>query len=81
MSTNQTTRTAIGRHVRSERQARGMDAEALGEETGVHRDTIYRLERGECRNPGVCKIEKIAGVFGQSLSEFFESVEEIKEHV
>lgn len=82
MSTqNDATRIAIGRYVRSERQSRGMEAAELGKRVDRHADTIYRIERGECNDPGACTLERIANVFGESIGEFFQEVEEIKEHV
>lgn len=50
---------AVGRRVRSLREAKDWSQEELGFESGLHRNYIGGIERGE-RNVGVVNIAKLA---------------------
>jgi len=59
------------------REARGdsrISQEELGLRTGVHRNYIGGIERGE-RNPSVTTIATLANALGLKLSELFARVE------
>jgi transcriptional regulator with XRE-family HTH domain len=50
---------AVGRNLRTYRQARGLSQEAFAEVVGVHRTYMGGLERGE-RNLTLRSVERIA---------------------
>ncbi len=53
---------------------RGFTQEALSLETGVHRNYIGGIERGE-RSPSVAAVAKLAGALDVSLSDLFRRAE------
>lgn len=56
------------------RRERGLTQEELSLATGVHRNYIGGIERGE-RSPTVEKIATLAGALGVSLSDLFARAE------
>lgn len=50
---------AVGEQVRALREAKGWSQEELGFESGLHRNYIGGIERGE-RNVGIVNIAKLA---------------------
>ncbi len=52
---------AVGRNLRTYRNARGLSQEAFADEIGVHRTYMGGIERGE-RNLTLKSVEKIAGL-------------------
>ena len=52
----------IGRAIRAEREARGLSQEELADRSGLHRNYIGGIERGE-RNVGVKALLRIAEAF------------------
>lgn len=66
---------SLGQTLRSVRRARGFSQEQLSLETGIHRNYIGGIERGE-RNPSVASIVQLSTALGISLSELFSMVEQ-----
>lgn len=62
---------ALGKAIAKRRRERGLSQEELGLRTGVHRNYIGGIERGE-RSPTVVVIAKLADELGVKLSELFE---------
>lgn len=58
----------FGRAVRSLRLERGLSQERLGLETGIHRNYIGGIERGE-RQPTVALVARLAEALDQQPSE------------
>lgn len=51
---------AFGRAIRQLRDQRGLSQESLGQRTGLHRNYVGGVERGEL-NPTLTSIDKLAG--------------------
>lgn len=66
----------LGQALQEARDQRGLTQEALSLETGVHRNYIGGIERGE-RSPSVAAVVKLADVLGVTLSELFTRAERI----
>ncbi len=64
---------ALGREIRRHRKATKLSQEALAERTGLHRNYIGCLERGE-RNPPAKTLFRIAGALGLRLGELVAGV-------
>jgi transcriptional regulator with XRE-family HTH domain len=64
----------LGRALADVRRERGLTQEALGEATGVHRNYIGGIERGE-RSPTVETIAVLADALDVSLGELFTRAE------
>lgn len=64
----------LGRALREARGDSRISQEELGLRTGVHRNYIGGIERGE-RNPSVTTIATLAEALGLKLSELFAVVE------
>ena len=60
----------LGRAIREARADRRLSQEELGLRTGVHRNYIGGIERGE-RNPSVKTIATLAEELGVDVSELF----------
>lgn len=60
----------LGRALREARGDNRVSQEELGLRTGVHRNYIGGIERGE-RNPSVITIATLAAALGLKLSELF----------
>jgi transcriptional regulator with XRE-family HTH domain len=54
---------ALGREIRRRREALGISQEELAERSGLHRNYIGGIERGE-RNVGIRAIFRLAGGLG-----------------
>lgn len=63
----------LGRGVQRARKAAGVSQEELGDRTGLHRNYIGQIERGE-RNPTATALIAIARALSVSLSELVEGV-------
>jgi transcriptional regulator with XRE-family HTH domain len=61
----------LGRVVRAEREARHLSQEELAERSGLHRNYIGGIERGE-RNVGVKALFRLAEAFRMHPSEVLE---------
>jgi transcriptional regulator with XRE-family HTH domain len=68
----------LGAALRKARLDRGLSQEELGLQTGVHRNYIGGVERGE-RSPTVLTVAKLAGALDVSLGQLFKQVEEASE--
>jgi len=66
----------LGRALQEVRDQRGLTQEALSLETGVHRNYIGGIERGE-RSPSVVAVVKLADALGVSLSDLVTRAERI----
>lgn len=75
MSQPQRVLPELGRALRAARTGQGLSQEALSLETGVHRNYIGGIERGE-RSPSVVTVAKLADALGVSLGELFAQVGE-----
>jgi transcriptional regulator with XRE-family HTH domain len=67
----------LGEAIRERRGARSQEALAL--ETGIHRNYIGGIERGE-RKPSVGSIVKLADALDADVSELFARAEELSRH-
>ena len=66
----------LGKALHDAREKQGLTQEALSLETGVHRNYIGGIERGE-RSPSVAAIAKLADVLDVSLADLFRQAEQI----
>jgi transcriptional regulator with XRE-family HTH domain len=64
----------LGRALRTLRQKRDLSQEELGNQTGIHRNYIGGIERGE-RSPTVAAVAALADALGVSLVELFQQAE------
>lgn len=67
----------LGEALQAARSERGLTQEALSLETGVHRNYIGGIERGE-RSPSVLTVARLANALGTSLSDLFGQAEQVK---
>jgi transcriptional regulator with XRE-family HTH domain len=65
----------LGKALRRARKARGLSQERLGLETGIHRNYVGGIERGE-RKPTLERIVMLANELGTSLVELFREASE-----
>lgn len=70
-------RTRFGHALRALRTERGWSQEELARLTGLHRNYIGGLERGE-RNPSLSQIYRVARAFGLAGSELLARAEAIE---
>jgi transcriptional regulator with XRE-family HTH domain len=61
---------ALGKAITGLRREQGLSQEELGLRTGVHRNYVGGIERGE-RSPTVVVIARLATELGVTLSELF----------
>lgn len=66
----------LGQALQEARDERGLTQEALSLETGVHRNYIGGIERGE-RSPSVESIVKLAEALDVTLSDLFRRAERL----
>ncbi len=64
----------LGRALRAIRRDRGLSQEELSLETGVHRNYIGGIERGE-RSPSVVRVAQLADALEIELGELFSLAE------
>lgn len=64
----------LGEALHAARSKRGLTQEALSLETGVHRNYIGGIERGE-RSPSVAAVVKLADALDVSLADLFGQAE------
>jgi transcriptional regulator with XRE-family HTH domain len=64
----------LGRALRARRTERGVSQEELSLATGVHRNYIGGIERGE-RSPSVATVARLADALDISLAEVFKQAE------
>ena len=65
----------LGRALHDAREKRGLTQEALGFETGVHRNYIGGIERGE-RSPSFAAVVMLADALDVSLADLFRQAEQ-----
>lgn len=65
---------SLGEALRAVRVARGLSQEELSLQTGVHRNYVGGIERGE-RSPTVATVAKLADALETPLSELFQRAE------
>jgi transcriptional regulator with XRE-family HTH domain len=75
MAEQSTLLLGLGNVLREYRTESRVSQEELGLRTGVHRNYIGGIERGE-RNPSVTTIATLADALGVRLSELFERAEQ-----
>ncbi|MFM7407746.1 MAG: helix-turn-helix domain-containing protein [Cuspidothrix sp.] len=64
----------FGQHIRTIRKAQGLSQEQLAELSGLHRNYIGGVERGE-RNVALLNIIRIAHALGMSPSELLKGLD------
>ncbi|WP_102377604.1 helix-turn-helix domain-containing protein [Raoultibacter timonensis] len=67
------TRKAIGARIRFLREQNGLTQVTFANMVNVERAYLSKIESGE-RNPSIDMLERIAGGFDMSLSEFLEGI-------
>lgn len=67
------TRKAIGARIRFLREQNGLTQVTFANMVNVERAYLSKIESGE-RNPSIDMLERIAGEFDMSLSEFLEGI-------
>ena len=67
------TRKAIGARLRFLREQNGLTQVTIANMVNVERAYLSKIESGE-RNPSIDMLERIAGGFDMSLSEFLEGI-------
>lgn len=67
------TRKAIGARIRFLREQNGLTQVPFANMVNVERAYLSKIESGE-RNPSIDMLERIAGGFDMSLSEFLEGI-------
>lgn len=67
---------AFGAAVRQLRTERGLSQERLGQTSGLHRNYVGGVERGEL-NPSLASILKLAAAFGIAASELVARSEQL----
>ena len=67
------TRKAIGARIRFLREQNGLTQVTFANMVNVERTYLSKIESGE-RNPSIDMLERIAGGFDMSLSEFLEGI-------
>ena len=68
---------AFGRAIRQLRDEQDLSQEALGQKSGLHRNYIGGIERGE-RNPTLTNISKIARTLGIEPSKLLALTEKLE---
>jgi transcriptional regulator with XRE-family HTH domain len=63
----------LGRRVRALRMKRGLSQEELAESSGLHRNYVGAIERGE-KNPTITTIKKLTKALKVSLTDFFDGI-------
>lgn len=63
----------LGKQLRGFRMVAGLSQEELAEQSGLHRNYIGGIERGE-RNPTITSLRKLAKALGVSLPKIFEGL-------
>lgn len=71
---------AFGQAVRQFREERGLSQERLGQITGLHRNYIGGVERGEL-NPTLRTIKRLAAGLGVSGSDLVSTAEGLEERI
>ena len=64
----------LGQRIRELRKAKGLSQEELAQLTGLHRNYIGGVERGE-RNVSFVNLALLAKALSTSISEFLEGIE------
>lgn len=70
----------VGERLRELRTARGLSLRSLAEETGLSATLLSQIERG-VTEPSLKSLRRLAEVFGQSVSDLFDSDEPIAAHI
>lgn len=70
--------TQLGMRIRYLRKQKGLSQEDLALDSGVNKNYLSDLERGE-RNPTIVVLEKIATSLGVTLSTFFKGIQSFED--
>lgn len=61
----------LGAFIKRHRATRGLSLEAVAQEVGVPRSTIFRMERGEVDSPDPEKLQRLARALDVDFEELF----------
>lgn len=67
----------IVKNIRAKMDAEGINGIQLGKRTGLSRNVIYMLLKGESRSPGLTTLEAVASALGVTLTELISENEEL----
>ena len=70
--------TQLGMRIRYLRKQKGLSQEDLALDSGVNKNYLSDLERGE-RNPTIVVLEKIAASLGVTLSTLFKGIQSFED--
>lgn len=69
----------LGEKLRAIRKLQGMSVRELADRCGVHRSTIFEVEAGKRKNPGIQTVARIVDELGYDLDEFLSKSKDVME--